>query len=265
MEGYESVPLPTPRAPRALPKPFHLRLWKQVDSKKEISVTNRPIYIAPSILGADLGRIEAEAERIKASGAEWVHVDIMDGHFVPNISFGVNMVRTLRRLMGEATLDVHLMIEQPDRYANEFIDAGADCLNIHLEARHQSARTLESIRQRGCRSGLAINPATLLKHAIPLLPLCDQLLCMTVNPGFGGQPFLAEVLPKIREAREVILRQNYQVDITVDGGINNETAARCVGSGANILVSGSFLFSQTDLTQAVTAMRSAATAANVSG
>ena len=228
-------------------------------------MTNRPIHIAPSILGADLGRIEAEAERIKASGAEWVHVDIMDGHFVPNISFGVNMVRTLRRLMGEGTLDVHLMIEQPDRYANEFIDAGADCLNIHLEARHQSARTLEAIRQRGCRTGLAINPATLLKHAIPLLPLCDQLLCMTVNPGFGGQPFLAEVLPKIREAREVIVRQNYQVDITVDGGINNETAARCVGSGGNILVSGSFLFAQTDLTQAVSAMRSAATAANVSG
>jgi len=228
-------------------------------------MTNRPLIVAPSILGADLGRIEAEAKRIQESGAEWVHVDIMDGHFVPNISFGVNMVRTLRRLMGEATLDVHLMIEQPDRYANDFIEAGADCLNIHLEARHQSARTLASIREKGCRTGLALNPATLLKHAVPLLPLCDQLLCMTVNPGFGGQPFLSEVLPKIREAREIILRQNVQVDISVDGGINNETAAQCVASGANILVSGSYLFSQPDLTKAVTAMRSAATAANVSG
>lgn len=228
-------------------------------------MTNRPLIVAPSILGADLGRIEAEAKRIQESGAEWVHVDIMDGHFVPNISFGVNMVRTLRRLMGEATLDVHLMIEQPDRYANEFIEAGADCLNIHLEARHQSARTLASIREKGCRTGLALNPATLLKHAVPLLPLCDQLLCMTVNPGFGGQPFLSEVLPKIREAREIILRQNVQVDISVDGGINNETAAQCVASGANILVSGSYLFSQPDLTKAVTAMRNAATAANVSG
>ncbi len=228
-------------------------------------MTNRPLIVAPSILGADLGRIEAEAKRIQESGAEWVHVDIMDGHFVPNISFGVNMVRTLRRLMGEATLDVHLMIEQPDRYANEFIEAGADCLNIHLEARHQSARTLASIREKGCRTGLALNPATLLKHAVPLLPLCDQLLCMTVNPGFGGQPFLSGVLPKIREAREIILRQNVHVDISVDGGINNETAAQCVASGANILVSGSYLFSQPDLTKAVTAMRSAATAANVSG
>jgi len=206
-----------------------------------------------------------EANRIQESGAEWVHVDIMDGHFVPNISFGVNMVKTLRRLMGEATLDVHLMIEQPDRYANEFIEAGADCLNIHLEARHQSARTLAAIREKGCRTGIAINPATLLKHAVPLLPLCDQLLCMTVNPGFGGQPFLSEVLPKIREAREVIVRQNYQVDITVDGGINNETAAQCIASGANVLVSGSYLFSQSDLTQAVGTMRAAATAANVSG
>jgi ribulose-phosphate 3-epimerase len=189
----------------------------------------------------------------------------MDGHFVPNISFGVNMVKTLRRLMGEATLDVHLMIEQPDRYANEFIEAGADCLNIHLEARHQSARTLAAIREKGCRTGLAINPATLLKHAVPLLPLCDQLLCMTVNPGFGGQPFLYEVLPKIREAREFIVRQNYQVDITVDGGINNETAAQCIASGANVLVSGSYLFSQSDLGQAVGTMRARATAANVSG
>lgn len=228
-------------------------------------MTNRPLIIAPSILGADLGRIEMEAKRIQESGAEWVHVDIMDGHFVPNISFGVNMVKTLRRLMGEATLDVHLMIEQPDRYANEFIEAGADCLNIHLEARHQSARTLAAIREKGCRTGIAINPATLLKHAVPLLPLCDQLLCMTVNPGFGGQPFLSEVLPKIREAREVIVRQNYQVDITVDGGINNETAAQCIASGANVLVSGSYLFSQSDLTQAVGTMRAAATAANVSG
>ncbi len=228
-------------------------------------MTNRPLIIAPSILGADLGRIEMEAKRIQESGAEWVHVDIMDGHFVPNISFGVNMVKTLRRLMGEATLDVHLMIEQPDRYANEFIEAGADCLNIHLEARHQSARTLAAIREKGCRTGIAINPATLLKHAVPLLPLCDQLLCMTVNPGFGGQPFLSEVLPKIREAREVIVRQNYQVDITVDGGINNETAAQCIASGANVLVSGSYLFSQSDLTQAVGTMRAAATSANVSG
>jgi ribulose-phosphate 3-epimerase len=228
-------------------------------------MTTRPLIIAPSILGADLGRIEAEAERIKASGAEWVHVDIMDGHFVPNISFGANMVRTLRKVMGDATLDVHLMIEQPDRYAGDFIEAGADCLNVHLEARHQVARTLASIREAGCRAGLAINPATLLKHAVPLFPLCDQLLCMTVNPGFGGQAFMPEVLPKIREARETILRQNYKIDITVDGGVSDATAPGCVAAGANVMVAGTHLFRQPDLTQAVSKLRTAAASGNISG
>ena len=228
-------------------------------------MTHRPIIIAPSILGANLARIEEEAARIQASGAEWVHIDIMDGHFVPNISFGVNMVRVLRKLMGETILDVHLMIEQPDRYAGDFIEAGADCLNVHLEARHQVARTLASIRERGCRVGLAINPATLIKHALPLLPLCDQLICMTVNPGFGGQEFIPEVLPKIREARDVILRQNYNVDIIVDGGVSNLNASSCSAAGANIMVAGSHLFSQADLTQAVANLRAAAGSANVSG
>ena len=224
-------------------------------------MTHRPIIIAPSILGANLARIEEEAARIQASGAEWVHIDIMDGHFVPNISFGVNMVRVLRKLMGETILDVHLMIEQPDRYAGDFIEAGADCLNVHLEARHQVARTLAS----GCRVGLAINPATLVRHALPLLPLCDQLICMTVNPGFGGQEFIPEVLPKIREARDVILRQNYNVDIIVDGGVSHLNAANCSAAGANVMVAGSHLFSQADLTQAVANLRAAAGSANVSG
>ncbi len=228
-------------------------------------MAHRPIIIAPSILGANLARIEAEAARIQASGAEWVHIDIMDGHFVPNISFGVNMVRVLRKLMGETILDVHLMIEQPDRYAGDFIEAGADCLNVHLEARHQVARTLASIRERGCRVGLAINPATLVKHALPLLPLCDQIICMTVNPGFGGQEFIPEVLPKIREARDVILRQNYNADIIVDGGVSNLNASSCSAAGANIMVAGSHLFSQADLTQAVANLRAAAGSANVSG
>jgi len=157
------------------------------------------------------------------------------------------------------------MIEQPDRYARDFVEAGADCLNMHLEARHTVARTLDQVREMGCRVGLAINPPTLLKHALPLLPKIHQLLLMTVNPGFGGQAFLAEVLPKIREAREVILRQNYDVDITVDGGIGEETAGACVGAGANILVAGTALFRQPDLTSAVANLRKAAQSATVSG
>jgi ribulose-phosphate 3-epimerase len=228
-------------------------------------MTSRPLIIAPSVLAADLGRIEREAERIKASGAEWVHIDVMDGHFVPNISFGTNMVRTLRNLMGDVTLDVHLMIEQPDRYARDFVEAGADCLNVHLEARHTVLRTLDEIGEMGCRVGLAINPPTLVKHVAPLLPKIQQLLLMTVNPGFGGQAFLAEVLPKIREAREVILRQNCDVDITVDGGIGEDTARSCVSAGANILVAGTALFRQPDLTQAVAQLRATANAATISG
>lgn len=228
-------------------------------------MTSRPLIIAPSILAADLGRIEQEAERIQSSGAEWVHVDIMDGHFVPNISFGANMVRTLRKAMGEATLDIHLMIEQPDRYARDFIEAGADCLNVHLEARHPVARTLATIREMGCRAGLAVNPPTLLKHAVPLFPLCDQIILMTVNPGFGGQAFMPEVLPKIREARETILRQNFNIDITVDGGIGENTAPGCVASGANVLVAGTSLFKQSDLKQAVTKLRTVAGSGSASG
>jgi ribulose-phosphate 3-epimerase len=219
--------------------------------------------IQPSILSADFANLEAEFASI--SSADGIHVDVMDGHFVPNISFGANMVRTLRRVMGEATLDVHLMIEQPDRYAGEFIEAGADCLNVHLEARHQVARTLASIREAGCRAGLAINPATLLKHAIPLFPLCDQILCMTVNPGFGGQAFMPEVLPKIRESRETILRQNFNIDITVDGGVSDDTAPGCVAAGANVMVAGTHLFRQPDLTQAVSKLRMAAASGKISG
>jgi ribulose-phosphate 3-epimerase len=228
-------------------------------------MTNRPILIAPSILAADLGKIEQEAERIASSGAEWVHIDVMDGHFVPNISFGANMVRTLRKAMGDVTLDVHLMIEQPDRYARDFIEAGADCLNVHLEARHQVARTLSSIREMGCRAGLAINPPTLLKHAAPLFPLCDQIILMTVNPGFGGQAFMLEVLPKIREAREIILRQNFNIDITVDGGIGEDTAPGCIAAGANVLVAGTSLFKQTDMKHAVSKLRTAAGSGSASG
>lgn len=228
-------------------------------------MTSRPLLIAPSVLAADLGKIEEEAGRIKASGAEWVHIDVMDGHFVPNISFGTNMVKTLRKVMGDVTLDVHLMIDQPDRYARDFVEAGADCLNVHLEARHTVSRTLDQIREMGCRAGLAINPPTLLKHALPLLPKVQQLLLMTVNPGFGGQAFLSEVLPKIREAREVILRQNHDVDITVDGGIGEETGKSCVAAGANILVAGTALFRQPNLTQAVASLRRSAQSAKASG
>lgn len=215
----------------------------------------RPLIIAPSILAANLSCLGSEATRAATSGADWLHVDIMDGHFVPNISFGVDMLPMLRRHVEDVPLDVHLMIEQPDRYARSFIEAGADVLSVHLEARHNVARTLKMIRDMGCKAGLAINPLTELKHVLPLMPQIDLLLCMTVNPGFGGQPFIIEVLEKVREARKYILDHNLDIDIEVDGGINSDTIGPSRAAGANVMVAGTALFRQEDMAAGVAGLR----------
>lgn len=214
----------------------------------------RPLIIAPSILAADYSCLGAEVKRVEASGADWVHVDVMDGHFVPNISFGMEMVWMLRR-QTELPLDVHLMIERPDRYVRNFIEAGADVVTVHLEADHNVPKTLAMIRDMGCKAGLAINPPTLVENALPLLPYVDLLLCMTVNPGFGGQTFIIEVLEKVRTARAFIRQHNLDIEIEVDGGIHADTAGPSVAAGANVLVAGSFLFKQKDLKFGVDLLR----------
>lgn len=224
----------------------------------------KPLQIAPSILAADYGNIEAEVRRVEQAGVESIHVDIMDGHFVPNLSFGPDFVATLRRIT-KLPLDVHLMIQQPDRYARQFIEAGADTLTVHLEAYHDVARTLGIIRDMGCRPGLAINPLTLFENTRTLLKKIDLLLCMTVNPGFGGQPFIIEVLEKVRAARSWRDQHKLDYDIEVDGGLHSETIGPSVAAGANIVVAGTSVFGKKDVPAAVQLLRSRAAEVSAGG
>jgi ribulose-phosphate 3-epimerase len=212
--------------------------------------------VAPSLLAADFARVGAEVGRALDSGGDWIHLDIMDGHFVDNISFGPAMVKTVDRLT-DAFLDVHLMISRPDHYLQNFIDAGADMITVHTEADHDVAETLGRIRAAGRLAGLAINPATPLDAALPFLDSIDLLLCMTVVPGFGGQAFMPEVLPKIEAAAAERESRGLSFHIEVDGGIDVTTAPDVTAAGANVLVAGSSTFRAPDMAAAVAAIRNA--------
>jgi ribulose-phosphate 3-epimerase len=207
--------------------------------------------ILPSLLAADFGRLADEIQRVAASGANALHLDIMDAHFVPNLSFGVDVVELSRRVSPPLFRDVHLMMTRPDLYIARFADAGADAILIHVEADCDVWEALRAIRQRGVQSGLVARPQTSVKMLCPYLPLCDEVLFMTVNPGYGGQAFMPEVLPKIKALRTYAPALN----IMVDGGINFETAVTCAEHGANQFVAGSFMFQQADMGEAVRQMR----------
>lgn len=219
-------------------------------------MTAHRLLVAPSLLAADFGHLEAEVERIVAAGADWLHLDIMDGQFVDNISFGPAIVKLVRSLTN-LPLDTHLMIQRPDHYVPRFAEAGANSITVHVEAeaKHEVATTLRLIREKGCRAGLTLNPATPFELVEPFLESVDLLLVMTVHPGFGGQSFRPETMSKVRRA--CVLRDSLgaNYDVEVDGGINAETAAIARAEGANVLVAGTSIFKAPDYAAAINGLK----------
>lgn len=213
--------------------------------------------IAPSILAADFANLERDIRNIEENGADFVHVDIMDGIFVPNISIGIPVVKAIRPVT-KLPLDVHLMIDRPVRYVEEFVKAGADFVTIHIEA-DQPQNTLEAldkIHAMGCKAGIVLKPKTPVEAAIPYLEKCDMVLVMTVEPGFGGQSFMADQMPKVAQLKEWLDSINPDCLIEVDGGVDSKTHALCKEAGANVLVAGSAYFKATDRTQFVKLIQS---------
>lgn len=201
----------------------------------------QPVRIAPSILSADFARLGEEVAAIEAAGADFIHVDVMDGHFVPNLTIGPGIIRAIRSY-AKIPFDVHLMISPVDPFIDAFVDAGADILTVHPEAGPHLHRTLQSIRAAGARPGVALNPGTPVAMVEPVISDVDLILVMSVNPGFGGQAFIASQLDKISEVRALIKSSGRQIMLEVDGGINAETAGPAISAGADVLVAGSAVF-----------------------
>jgi len=215
------------------------------------------VRIAPSILSADLGRLAEEIAEVEAGGADWIHVDVMDGRFVPNITFGPDIVRAVRGLT-KLPVDVHLMIVEPERHLEAFAAAGADGISVHVEASPHLQRTLQHIRELKKRVGVVLNPHTPEENLRWVVGDIDLVLVMTVNPGFGAQAFLPSVLPKIRRVRAMIDEAKRPIDLEVDGGISPETAGEVVAAGARVLVAGNAVFGQQDRAAAIAELRVAA-------
>jgi ribulose-phosphate 3-epimerase len=217
------------------------------------------LKIAPSVLSADFSNLASEIRAVEKGGADWLHLDVMDGHFVPNITFGPMMVAAIRKIT-KLPLDTHLMISEPDRYTEAFVRAGASRLTVHVETCPHLHRTVQRIKQLGCSAGVTLNPSTPATALQEILPYVDLVLVMTVNPGFGGQKFIRSMLRKIREISSMMKSRSPRPYLEVDGGVDEVNAAELVEAGADVLVAGNAIFSKRNIPKAVRSLRAAAQA-----
>lgn len=212
------------------------------------------VKIAPSILSADFSKLGEEITAVEKAGADYIHIDVMDGHFVPNITIGPLIVEAIRPIT-KLPLDVHLMIENPDQYIEAFAKAGADYITVHVEACRHLHRTIQNIKSFGIKAGVVLNPATPVESIQHIIADIDMVLLMSVNPGFGGQKFIPEVLPKIKKVKRMAEEKGLALEIEIDGGVNPETGKQCMEAGANVLVAGSAIYNQPDYAKAISLIR----------